>query len=309
MKILLHIGHFKTGSTAFQKVLSNNRTALAAEGVYYPLGSTRFTDQQGYLLRRATHHSDFVPITEAIETGRREGFHTIVLSGEVAANASPERAKDLLDHLRRYGDVEVIYVIRHWRSYLPSRYIQNIRRGDGWAWPDFFNACKTDFETFSDLNFRLVIDAYSSADQIHLEAYGQDICERLLALLGLAHLSSQIELQNTSNFSEGSEVQRLINCIVSERFKIPENQHYLRLKSRILGGDQQEVSRYRQELNRDKNLLVQLHNEVLKRPIIDIFRGYDFSSWEKTLSNYNVKLDPAESTDFQPSFASIDQIC
>ena len=58
MRIILHIGVYKTGTTAVQSFLARNRSALAEQGVLYPESFTRFD----------AHH----PLPWALGVGHRD---------------------------------------------------------------------------------------------------------------------------------------------------------------------------------------------------------------------------------------------
>ncbi|GAA5060698.1 hypothetical protein GCM10023208_29390 [Erythrobacter westpacificensis] len=79
MKLIVHPGLHKTGSTYLQHVLNDNHAALAAQGVWYQ-------PQQGY---PAHHHAvwrillgDPAPLVAMVENARKAGCHTLVLSSE-----------------------------------------------------------------------------------------------------------------------------------------------------------------------------------------------------------------------------------
>lgn len=79
MKLIVHPGLHKTGSTYLQHVLNDNHAGLAAQGVYYQ-------PQRGY----PAHHSaawrmltgDPAPLVEMVGQARGAGCDTIILSSE-----------------------------------------------------------------------------------------------------------------------------------------------------------------------------------------------------------------------------------
>lgn len=79
MRLIVHLGLHKTGSTYLQHVMNDNHAALAARGVYYE-------HQPGY----PAHHfaawdilrGDAAPLARMIGEARRRDCHTVILSSE-----------------------------------------------------------------------------------------------------------------------------------------------------------------------------------------------------------------------------------
>lgn len=79
MRLIIHAGLHKTGSTYLQQIMNDNHRALLARGVWYE-------EQAGY---PAHHHAawamlrgDMAPLARMVEAARNAGCHTVILSSE-----------------------------------------------------------------------------------------------------------------------------------------------------------------------------------------------------------------------------------
>ena len=83
MKLILHIGTHKTGSTALQQFLYRNPDSLAKVGIHYAVPPSAWKASFIVHLLRATDPRgirDF--FTSNIEHARRKNAHTIIVSAE-----------------------------------------------------------------------------------------------------------------------------------------------------------------------------------------------------------------------------------
>lgn len=110
MKLLLHAGPMKTGSTAFQELMFNNRDLLAENKI-------RFRWLKRWEL-------DELPSVLAEERGR--GWPEIlILSHECLCRLSPDRLHSDLCNFP--GAKEALMVARSLREVYPSLYLQNLK--------------------------------------------------------------------------------------------------------------------------------------------------------------------------------------
>lgn len=106
MRLLVHMGLHKTGSTYLQHILNDNHEALKARGIYY-------SPQEGY---PAHHHAawamlgnDMMPLIRMVADARSARCDTLILSSEDLeglllnpglARSIAKAAEDLrIDHL------------------------------------------------------------------------------------------------------------------------------------------------------------------------------------------------------------------
>lgn len=126
MKLLVHIGLHKTGSTWLQHLLLDNRAALARAGFWYA------DTTNGY----PAHHAaadvlligDGAPLAEMVLDARRAGCHTVILSSENLEGAlhDPRPSAAIAATARDcgVGAVDWHVVLRHPGAVFPSLFAQ-----------------------------------------------------------------------------------------------------------------------------------------------------------------------------------------
>lgn len=134
MRIILHIGVYKTGTTAVQNFLSRNRSALAQRGVLYPESFTRFDAHHPLPWALGVGHRDkdtSVRPDEVVRAIMQEAVSakadTVILSSEEFINLE---ATERLPKLKRLFDghaIEILIYLRRQDSLLLSTYGQHVR--------------------------------------------------------------------------------------------------------------------------------------------------------------------------------------
>ncbi|RJT32727.1 hypothetical protein D3227_26480 [Mesorhizobium waimense] len=149
MRLILHIGTHKTGSTALQQFLSANAKGLSEYGICYasPVHEFNFNSiVSAFLLDGQEKFRYF--LLENLRKAERNGAHTIIASSEnlyamvrylacfKAEKTSAEvlaKERSLIERLRAAipGHVEchVLCYVRRPDHYLESLYNQNVKRG------------------------------------------------------------------------------------------------------------------------------------------------------------------------------------
>ncbi|HEY3528652.1 MAG TPA: hypothetical protein VGK78_05835 [Nocardioides sp.] len=126
--VLVHIGPYKTGTTAIQSSLHQHRAELAAAGVTYPGGYHRQMRPSWALLGRSRVGEDDVPMSEwddlVAEVRRAPG--RVVISSEDFSSARPEHVQRLVDDLGR-DLVHVLVVARRLDRLLPSAWQERVK--------------------------------------------------------------------------------------------------------------------------------------------------------------------------------------
>lgn len=125
MRLWLHIGVHRTGSTALQKLLSRNRDRLLDQGFYYPEGG----ENQAWLVDRFQHDHEAAmkAVAEAAGAAAASGCHDLVLSSEDFSSLQDIAP---LAELEGRFDTRVIVYLRRQDLWLESWYNQNIK----WPW-------------------------------------------------------------------------------------------------------------------------------------------------------------------------------
>ena len=110
MKLLLHAGPMKTGSTAFQELLGVNRSLLEHSGIRF----------------RHLRRLELDDLEAVLEAERRRGWpRVLLLSHECLCRLEPHRLKAALRLVP--APAEAVLVARPLREVYPSLYLQNLK--------------------------------------------------------------------------------------------------------------------------------------------------------------------------------------
>ena len=200
MRLILHAGMNKSGTTSLQAALSAARTDLLADGVLYPLA--------GRLPGGKTNHRALLaeyadvppwpgqPLTHTLpgewaRLVRAEAevhdAHTIVLSSEAlwpGSTYGPDalrRVRDALD----FATVEVLVTLREPASWLPSTYAQAVAGPQAWSRSFAERAARL------DVDYRRRLDQFADVfETVHVHWLEDVVRDRgllapLMHLLGL----------------------------------------------------------------------------------------------------------------------------
>lgn len=126
--VLLHIGPYKTGTTAVQAALAERRTELAAGGVLYP-GRGRNHHRVAWALRgRGTTGMEAVPYREWEVMAEAVGEHPgrVVISSEFFTSITDAQAAELVDRLGA-ARLHVVMTVRPLMRLLPSDWQERVK--------------------------------------------------------------------------------------------------------------------------------------------------------------------------------------
>ena len=124
-RLVIHAGQHKTGSTAIQKTLLNNREKLAARGIHYPeIGFTYYG-----------HHKIVEALGSADRPGEAEGYFralealdgTVVISSENFCRATPEAIASMRGLISR--EVSVVLYIRNFLDVPYAWWQEEVKHG------------------------------------------------------------------------------------------------------------------------------------------------------------------------------------
>lgn len=133
MKILLHCGAYKTGSSSIQNYFYKNRAWLMSEhGVFYPTAGIYFSKEIGYRHTKLFYSfgkKEWVEYIEAMRSqllqAKKSGARVAVISCEALSNpALHPSLKEFLKCMHEWGfdDVEGVLYIRNWYDYVVRHY-------------------------------------------------------------------------------------------------------------------------------------------------------------------------------------------
>ncbi len=136
LKLIIHAGTPKTGTTSLQTYLDKKQRKLRSKGVLYPhniesLQNTNAPKHQWFEKNLVTTHlENFLENFKNILSQVKEDTHTIILSSEGIYNYwwdFPDESKDLLKELSKLFDVEIWVWFREPLAFIESYYKQCIR--------------------------------------------------------------------------------------------------------------------------------------------------------------------------------------
>jgi hypothetical protein len=126
--VLVHIGPYKTGTTAIQSSLHEHRAELAAAGVTYPGTRQRQMRPSWALLGRSRLGEATVPVAEWDELVAevRAATGRVVISSEDFSSAGPQQVQRLVDELGP-DRVHVLVTARRLDTLLPSAWQERVK--------------------------------------------------------------------------------------------------------------------------------------------------------------------------------------
>ncbi len=126
--VLVHIGPYKTGTTAIQSSLHEHRAELAAAGVTYPGTRQRQMRPSWALLGRSRLGEAAVPEAEwdALVAEVRATTGRVVISSEDFSSAGPQQVRRLVDDLGA-DRVHVLVTARRLDMLLPSAWQERVK--------------------------------------------------------------------------------------------------------------------------------------------------------------------------------------
>lgn len=223
IRVILHAGMHKTGTSALQNSLYARRDALLKAGILYPTaGLNRDSPQAGYrhlLLRRSLEQEgaqSFV-IKQLRQEIANSTCHTVVLSYEGFFTPATDVCQ-LREALHGF-DTTVLLFLRHPIDYLESKYREWIRllnyTGEienflAWQWPflDVLNQASEWEEQFGP--DQMVIRSYDSLQS------PRDILDQLLALIP----ASEVTLEPHPDSNPGPTNEYTLTKLMANRLRL-----------------------------------------------------------------------------------------
>lgn len=229
MKIFVHAGTFKTGSSAFQNSLYHQRENLLKQGILYPIsGLSEDGDVIGYRHSRFVYEYGKESYSQLIEDLRGEiNKHkptTLIISSE--AWSRPGAAKSLfrlIDNLQTNPNEKatLYFVVRNVFDYTVSHYREFVRR---WGWSYEFGDYILQRIGFFDYN-KLFKPFVGKNINVKFLKYSQSVNETIIRDLGIEHLiSADKQLRrNLSLTAPDAEIYRRFNIMNgdAEQEKVP----------------------------------------------------------------------------------------
>ncbi len=242
MKTLyIHIGTPKTGSSAIQAFLSQNREVLTQKGFCYPKFPFHYDyvskNRNGYFLRAKKLENRQSDFEEGIEMLRKafEEYSNVILSEEGIWYENFKWHQQLFDVMQEKGyQVKIIVYLRRQDDYVVSRWNQFVksysykykhRDTDDGIWENFLKRELKDSRLNYFTTLKKLEDIYGEGN-ILVRRYDRNyftkgsVISDFLQTVGLERTDEYTEAQlvvNPSLSPNTAEIQRVLNTVVAER--------------------------------------------------------------------------------------------
>ncbi len=166
MRIYIHAGMHKTGTTSIQSILASNAAKLAAlnyRAIINPIQANAKNDKK----------FDRDWLQNQVAKARQDGINTLVISAEMISTFNREQISRLT-HVFSGNEIIFILSLRHWAHFLPSRWATNCLRRDSQSFPAYFGALVNHQETHVEVAFDRIVEAISEAGQHELRIISYD---------------------------------------------------------------------------------------------------------------------------------------
>lgn len=244
MKLILHTGSPKTGTTSLQIAFAQNDAALLKHGVVYPEGYRSERARLGLMTSgNGVHLANYIRPHLPHEIDDKDGYldvfrdllrnnthKTVFLSSEFLALPAGDRLDRVREVISEFGYVvEIVYLVRDFVPMAWSNYAHNVvKHGEQRTFVEFLQ----DFDPGYELRLVQAIEAFGP-DCLNVRNYcdwKDDIIGHFFAeILGAPDVSvSRIEA-NTALSLAGVESIRRINCAGRGRVSLPEVVSEIRL--------------------------------------------------------------------------------
>lgn len=224
MKLILHIGQQKTGSTVLQNYLRKSQVSLQAEGFLYP--QSLGIHKQNKLL---SEFDSLTPDGTLYKTFKNEiqessNVHTVICSEENLFSIPEFKIERIYNFLSRLFDsIQIVAYLRKQDDHFLSIYQQSVRGSETATIKEVLDK-KINGPKY---NYHAIISRWQKVfhnAEVTARAYGllinNDIIDDFNFILGLKRYNEQIEtdfaITNKSFDAESIELIRLFNLLESE---------------------------------------------------------------------------------------------
>lgn len=230
LRVVIHGGPHKTGTTSFQALMASWRVRLLEAGVFYPDSPK---GHHSAILNTKSPAWESSGLREAVEAARAAGAHTLLMSAEVVCSVGVSGFRRLAESLDDC-DLAFLFVFRHWSTFLPSRWAQNCKRRDSQPLGTYVERTLS-WDDHVDHRFDLVLSQCREGAGASIIAVSFDravgehesVVPALIEALSLPRaLMEAAEARvrtNATSDRDGIELVRLLNGAVAERLGLPQD--------------------------------------------------------------------------------------
>lgn len=201
MKIYLHAGMHKTGTTSLQHALLANPDRLRSLDYQVMVNPPQIMvkNEQAFdsrWLARQAH--------QAAVSGKK----ALIISAEAISTFNGQQLRKIYESLRGF-DPCVVVAFRHWNSFLPSRWKQNCKRRDAQSFFSYlFNMAKHE-ETHIEANYAKVMENIQKGGFDNIRALSYDNGQASGNLVAALLLAMDIPVEMAKQIGEqGQAVHR-----------------------------------------------------------------------------------------------------
>jgi len=222
MKIVLHTGMSKTGTTTVQNVLASQTEPLARYGFRAFINPLQIV---------VNYEQFFDPdwLQVQVKSALDDGLHTLIFSAEIMSTYDAAQLSAIFDVFSKH-DIICVTCFRHWPGYLPSRWSQNCLRRDTQSFPEYFKTITSpDYADKTEPHFDNVVRnmELAGADSIKIMSYdnavaGAGILTECLKAFGfsqafISKVTSETHWQNKRREALDIEILRLFNGVYARQ--------------------------------------------------------------------------------------------
>ncbi|MBD0425385.1 hypothetical protein [Aquisalinus flavus] len=232
-KIIIHAGMHKTGTSSLQKMLADRREVLAHHKIWYP--GNGVADAAPLLNVKRADWTE-TALRETLETACRQGAETILFSLESVSTFSEDSFRRLTDALHGYK-VLYLFTLRHWATYMPSRWAQYVRRRDSQTLGQYVTAALQGDHIDHRLDLPLARALGSGKCQVRAISYDWaskkpgGVLNAVMRVMGFddalrTTLLASAEWRHRTPDRAAIETVRLLNGVLSAHMGLPQNDNF-----------------------------------------------------------------------------------
>jgi hypothetical protein len=248
MRVILHIGPPKTGSTTLQATLIAMAPELARHGIAFPTTWREFDAHNHFGIVAQLHRPSAEDLRADWQRVRESGARTVILSCEALFGEPPDALRVLRETLTGAA-WEIVFVLRRWSDLLPSLWNQEVRGGATIAFPDqarvFLGEARDNMHVNHTLAWRNWADVFGrDALRIvpldHLRRAGIGVARHFVEaiLRPEAPLAvPAVDDRNVAGSAEETETLRALNWLRRQRTGRAGEQIYDRVRKETTGID------------------------------------------------------------------------
>lgn len=233
IKVFIHGGMHKTGTTSIQAFLNQSKKALLDHGVL--VASEPNSGLSQCLDVRLGSWTPYL-IQGYLEAAKAKKCKAVIFSHEVVSIFSESQFKTLTSCFDDY-DLTYVFCFRHWTSFLFSRWSQNCIRRDSQTFSEYLDELQKEGLNHVDWQHQLVIERALNSGRCCLNAVSFDnalkqtggVLGAILKACGVEHgpsinKNNQLLILNQGVDQTVRELCRLFNGVIANKLGYPQNE-------------------------------------------------------------------------------------